>query len=224
VAALVSAGRWPRLAVVVPNFNGQAHLADCFGSLQALDYPADRLELILVDNGSRDASLALMGRRFPGVRIIRNSSNLGFAAACNRGVGATDAAYVALLNNDARVDSGWAKALVAPFLSYPTVAAVGARMLDWTGQRIDFAGGLLNFYGHAFQRLYGAPVGEDTALDLQPSLFACGGAMAVRRAAFLAAGGFDEAYFAFFEDVDLGWRFWLLGHAVLYEPSALAYL
>jgi GT2 family glycosyltransferase/glycosyltransferase involved in cell wall biosynthesis len=219
----MSRSRWPPLAVVVPNYNGAAHLEACFASLEALDYPSERLELVLVDNGSTDDSLALVRRRFPRVRVLRNRTNLGFAAACNQGVAATRAPYVALLNNDARVDRLWAQALVAPMLERPAIAAVGAKILDWTGERIDFAGGLLNFYGHAFQRLYGAPASADTATTERPTLFACGGAMAVRRDAFLAAGGFDEAYFAFFEDVDLGWRLWLLGHAVVLAPQAIAY-
>lgn len=214
---------WPALAVVVPNYDGVAHLADCLGSLEALDYPRDRLELLLVDNASRDASLALVRQRFPRVRVLRNRANRGFAAACNQGVRAARAPFVALLNNDARVHPDWARALVAALLEYPTAAAAGARILDWTGTRIDFAGGLLNFYGHAFQRLYGAPVEADPDPSVRATLFACGGAMAVRREAFLAAGGFDEAYFAFFEDVDLGWRLWVLGHAVLYVPGAVAY-
>ena len=213
----------PPLAIVVPNYNGAAHLEACFGSLEALDYPADRLELLLVDNASADGSLALLARRFPRVRVLRNRANLGFAAACNQGARAAGAPVVAFLNNDARVDRAWGRALVAPLLAHPTVAAVGARMLDWAGERIDYAGGLLNFYGHAFQRLYGAPVSADPDLAERPTLFACGGAMAVRRDVFLASGGFDETYFAFFEDVDLGWRLWLLGHAVLYAPRAVAY-
>ncbi|MBX5493074.1 MAG: glycosyltransferase, partial [Chloroflexi bacterium] len=214
---------WPRLAVVVPNYNGAAHLLDCFRSLEALDYPADRLELILVDNASRDGSLALVRRHFPRVRVLRNRTNRGFAAACNQGVRAANAPLVALLNNDARVHPEWARALVDALMEYPGAAAAGARILDWAGARIDFAGGLLNFYGHAFQRLYGAPADADPDLSVRATLFACGGAMAVRREAFLAAGGFDEAYFAFFEDVDLGWRLWVLGHAVLYVPRAVAY-
>ncbi len=219
----MSDGGWPRLAVVVPNYNGAAHLEACFGSLEALDYPADRLELWLVDNASSDDSLALVRRRFPRVRVLRNRENLGFAAACNQGVATTTAPYVALLNNDARIDPAWARELVGPLLERPGLAATGAKMLDWTGDRVDFAGGLLNFYGHAFQHLYGAPAGAAADLTLRPTLFACGGAMAVRRDAFLAVGGFDEAYFAFFEDVDLGWRLWLRGHAVALAPRAVAY-
>jgi GT2 family glycosyltransferase/glycosyltransferase involved in cell wall biosynthesis len=214
---------WPRLAVVVPNFNGAAHLEACFGSLEALDYPADQVEPWLVDNASHDDSLAILRRRFPRVRILRNQSNLGFAAACNQGVAAADAPYVALLNNDARVDAAWARELVGPLLERPALAATGAKMLDWAGERVDFAGGLLNFYGHAFQHLYGAPASAAADLTLRPTLFACGGAMAVRRDVFLAVGGFDESYFAFFEDVDLGWRLWLHGYAVALAPRAVAY-
>ncbi|HZS03140.1 MAG TPA: glycosyltransferase [Chloroflexota bacterium] len=219
----MSESGWPRLAIVVPNYNGAAHLEACFGSLEALDYPADRLDLWLVDNASRDESLALVQQRFPRVRVLRHASNLGFAAACNQGVAAAEAPYVALLNNDARVDPAWARELVGPLLERPALAATGAKMLDWAGERVDFAGGLLNFYGHAFQHLYGAPASAAADLTLRPTLFACGGAMAVRRDAFLAVGGFDERYFAFFEDVDLGWRLWLHGHAIALAPRAVAY-
>jgi GT2 family glycosyltransferase len=90
--------------VVVVNYNGAEHLEPCFASLEALDYPADRLDAILVDNGSRDGSLELMAHCFTRVRVLRNQDNLGFAAACNQGAAATSAPLVAFLNNDARVD------------------------------------------------------------------------------------------------------------------------
>src|SRR5581483_7257636 len=94
---------------------------------------------------------------------------------------------------------------------------------SWDGKAIDFVGGAVNFYGHGFQPLHGRPAGEDDTDAIRPVLFACGGSMAARRDVFLASGGFDEDYFAFFEDIDLGWRLWVLGYRILYVPTATAY-
>jgi hypothetical protein len=102
-------------------------------------------------------------------------------------------------------------------------AAAGSCMLDWDGARIDFGGAAMNFHGHGSNRGWGRPYVAGTPGDPEPALFACGGAMAVDRKRFLAAGGFDPEYFAYFEDVDLGWRLWVLGERVLYVPAAFAY-
>ena len=97
----------------------------------------------------------------------------------------------------------------------------GSRILDWSGERIDFAGGIVSFIGHSWQRDEGLP--SSIVHSEEPMLFACGGSMIVDRAAFLDAGGFDEAFFAYFEDVDLGWRLNLLGHKVVFAPRAVTW-
>jgi GT2 family glycosyltransferase len=103
-------------------------------------------------------------------------------------------------------------------------ACVGARVLTHDGSRIEFDGGMMNFYGHGAPARHGAAAAlyEDETAP-RDSLFASGGAMLVDRAAFLAAGGFDEDYFAYFEDVDLGWRLWVLGERCVHAPAARAY-
>src|SRR6187455_3046398 len=95
--------RLPTVSVVVLNFNGLKHLDACFTSLLALDYPADRLELILVDNGSSDDSLSFMREHFPAVRLLETGGNLGFAGGNNFGAERASGEYVAFLNNDTRV-------------------------------------------------------------------------------------------------------------------------
>jgi hypothetical protein len=79
------------------------------------------------------------------------------------------------------------------------------------------------FNGHAFQRHFGEDVKAVGVQEAAETLFACGGAMLIRRDIFLGAGGFDDDYFAYFEDVDLGWRLWLMGHKVIFVPHAVAY-
>jgi len=211
----------PRVAVLVVNCNGRSHLASCLPSLEALDYPADRVDLVVVDNGSTDGSVDWVRANHPSAATVRFDRNLGFAAAYNRAVATTDADFVAFLNNDTRVDPGWLRALVAAADRH-RAAAVGSVILDWDGRHIDFAGGTTSILGHAWSVLGNRPAADAPAAD-EPLLFACGGSMLVRREAFLAAEGFDADYFAYFEDVDLGWRLSLAGERLVLAAGAITY-
>jgi len=212
----------PRATVIVVNYNGREHLADCFPSLASLLYPRDKLEIIMVDNGSRDGSVEFIRDNFPQIKIIQNDRNLGFAQASNIGARGASGEYVAFLNNDMRVDPHWLIELVKPVLRDRDVVCAASKILSWDGKRIDFVGGALNFYGHGFQLDYGKGNIDDYTQE-RPLLFACGGATLIDKEVFLECGGFDEDYFAFFEDVDLGWRLWILGYKVLFAPKAIAY-
>jgi len=211
----------PRVAIVVLNFNGRQHLEPCFKSLAELDYPRDRFDLIIVDNGSVDGSLEVI-KRAGWPRLIANGENRGFSAGCNQGASeAEDAELLVFLNNDMRVDPGFLRELIRPVVS-GEVAATTAKMLSWDGKLINSAGGAMNFHGVGIQKGY---MKKPAAEHDQPArtLFACGGAMAIDRKVFLEVGGFDEEFFAYYEDVDLGWRLWVMGHEVLYVPSAVCY-
>jgi GT2 family glycosyltransferase len=211
----------PRVAVIVPNYNGRHHLATCLESLAAQRAAAE-LVPIVVDNGSSDGSAAFLEQRFPSVRVLRLEVNRGFAAACNAAARAVEEAEVlAFLNNDMRVEQGWLERLLVPLVAGEAECST-SRIVDWEGRTIDFAGGGMNFHGIGIARGHGEPDGPRHAVR-GPSLFGCGGSMAIRRDVFLAAGGFDEEFFAYYEDVDLGWRLWVLGHRVAYEPASLAY-
>jgi GT2 family glycosyltransferase len=208
----------PEVSLVVLNYNGLQHLQSCLGSVVGLDYPAARLEVILCDNGSSDGSLDWVRSSFPGVRIVDNGANLGFAEGNNRGAAAARTEWVGFLNNDIRVEPDWLRNLVAALGEQPGAACLASRILSWDGSAIDFIGGGVNFQGHGYQLDFGkASSAADKARRL---LFACAGAMLVRREAFEAAGRFDPHYFGFFEDVDLGWRLNLLGQDVWYTPEA----
>lgn len=212
----------PFATIVIPNYNGTEHLETCLASLQQLHYSGG-FETIIADNASSDGSVELIKHRFPDVKVVELEENLGFAAACNRGARDAQGSIVAFLNNDMRVEPTWLTALVEPLLADPDVVATSARILSWDGKAIDFVGGSVNFYGHGFQPQHGRPAAESDDQRNRPVLFACGGSMAARRDVFLSSGGFDEDYFAFFEDIDLGWRFWVLGYRVLFVPGAVAY-
>lgn len=212
---------FPLISVVVANYNGREHLKDCFRSLRRLDYPREKLELILVDNASTDGSIDFMAKHFPEVRVIRNQSNVGFAKGSNIGAEAARGEYIAFLNNDTRVDEGWARELVWPVLHDEGIVCTASKIVDWEGEAVDFVKGVMNFYGYGHQKDHGRKdIGGESA---EPILFACGGSMLMDREVFLEVGGFDEDYFMYFEDVDLGWRLWLMGYQVILVPTAITY-
>ncbi len=212
----------PSVSVIVVNFNGKEYLEDCFSSLLNLDFPGEKLEFIMVDNASRDGSVEFLEMKFPWVKVLSNRSNLGYAKAVNQGVRAAKGDYVAILNNDTRADSKWLTQLLLPVLSQSDVACVASKILSWDGKRIDFVGGTLSFYGHGFKVDIGSEDFKKYDME-RPILFPCGGAMLADRKVFLEVGGFDEDYFAFFEDVDFGWRLWVLGHKVVFAPRSIVY-
>jgi GT2 family glycosyltransferase/glycosyltransferase involved in cell wall biosynthesis len=213
----------PSATIVIPNYNGVHHLDDCLASLRALRYDGSRCQVLLVDNASTDGSAEWTRSHYPEVRVVEADANLGFAGACNLGARQAESAIVAFLNNDMRVDEAWLIELATPFAGEQDVVSTGGKILSWNGKAIDFVGGQVNFYGHGFQPLHGRPASDALDLATRPALFACGGSMAVRRELFLRCGGFDEDYFAFFEDIDFGWRSWVLGYRVLLVPTAVAY-
>lgn len=212
----------PSVSIVIANWNGRQLLEPCLTSIGTLDYPSAALEVIVVDNGSADDSVAWLASAYPAVRVVTNADNLGFAAASNQGAEAAGGELVAFVNNDVRLDPAWLRPLVE-VLQDGDVAAAGSRILDWEGRRYDFDGGAMSFHGHGISRRHGHPYLPGPVAAPTPTLFACGAAMAVTRASFLEAGGFDTDYFAYFEDVDLGWRLWVQGERVVHVPGSMAY-
>lgn len=211
----------PSVSLVVLNWNGREHLGSCLDSLAALDYPRDRLQLILCDNGSTDGSVDFVRNHFPNVEVVALDQNYGFAEGNNRAAEHATGEWLGFLNNDMHVEAGWIGLMLAPLNDRPNLACVSSRILNWDGSAVDFVGGGVNFQGHGFQPDHGlARSDHDHA---RPLLFACGGAMMLRRDCFVELGGFDADYFAFFEDVDLGWRLNLLGYDVWYAPEATVY-
>lgn len=214
----------PTVSVIVVNFNGRELLEACFKSLLRQDYPTEHVEVILVDNGSQDNSLEVAETLFPSVNIIKNSTNVGFAPAVNQGAAAATGDYLALINNDAYANRSWLQEMVQTLEAHRDtgVVCVGSKMLDWYGRKIDFIGGGMNFYGQGDQFFHQLPIDAIDARE-EEILFACGGAMLVDREVFFQVGGLDSDYFAYFEDVDFGWRLWLYGYRVLLAPNAIVY-
>ena len=218
--ASAAPGALPLVSVIVVNWNGEAHLEACFSSLLASDWPADRLELICVDNGSTDASRALMAARFPGVRLVALDENRGFTGGNNAGVAAARGDVLVFFNNDMRVAPDAVRRLVDALDARHPCAA--ARVLNWAGDRIDFVRGTISFEARGFQEHYGEAVRPELSAAGE-SFFPNGGAFAITREAYGRAGGFDDRFFAYYDDIDLGWGVRLAGGHVRVVPEAIVH-
>jgi GT2 family glycosyltransferase/glycosyltransferase involved in cell wall biosynthesis len=209
-------------SVVIVNYRGADDTCTALAALRDLRWPREKLEVIVVDNASGDGSVERIAKEHPDVRIVAPEENLGFAGGCNAGAQAASGEYLAFLNNDARADPAWLSAATAVLDRDGSVACVASKVLDWEGELVDFVDAGLGFYGHGFKLHAGER--DDPAYDREADvLFASGAAMVTRASTFREIGGFDERYFLFFEDVDLGWRYWLLGYGVRYVPTSLVF-
>jgi GT2 family glycosyltransferase len=203
-------------SVVVPNFNGRRWLPGCLDSLAAQTLAPT--EVVVVDNGSSDGSAALASGR-PGVRVVELGRNLGFAAAANRGIGTVETESVALVNTDVVLAADWLERMQAALGSAPDVGAVACKMVDLEDPSVLYdAGDVLRRDGVCEQR--GRFERDDGSFDEPGEVFAASaGAALYRRGAVLDVGGFDERFFLYLEDVDLGLRLRLAGWRCRYEPA-----
>ena len=201
--------------MVIPNWNGRRWLPDCLESIAA--QTVSPAETIVVDNGSTDGSLELL-RESPGVRVVSLGRNTGFAFAANRGVEAAESDLVALVNTDVVLAPDWLERMIAALESDPGAASVACKMVDLRDPDLLYdAGDVLRRDGACEQR--GRFERDDGRFDEPGEVFgACAGAALYRRSVVLDAGGFDERYFTYLEDVDLALRLRLAGWRCRYEP------
>ena len=206
------------VAVVVVNWNSGRLLERCLSRLMEQERPADAI--IVVDNGSTDDSLSFI-EHLP-VRILRLGWNAGFAAANNRAAAlAQDFDWIALLNPDAFPEPSWLEKLMDASSAHPECSFFGSRMLmDSDPELLDGCGDAYHASGLAWREGHGLKASGRATRPME--IFSpCAAAALYRRSVFIEAGGFDEDYFCYFEDVDLGFRLRLMGHRCLYVPDAL---
>jgi GT2 family glycosyltransferase len=209
------------VSLIIPNWNGRKHLDVCLTSVAAQSKPPDRT--ILVDNGSSDDSVAFVAREFPWVECLALPRNLGFAAAVNHGIYASDEEFVALLNNDTELDPRWLSELLRELESDPSAGMAACKMLRFDARTtIDAAGDALTRGGSPLTLGAGEPDGEKfNRRRYVPGT--CAGAALYKRGMFLRIGLFDEEFVSYYEDVDLSLRAQLAGYRCLYVPSAICY-
>ncbi len=214
----------PDISVIVVNWNRRELLRACLESL-ARQREAD-FELIVVDNGSEDGSAEMVERDFCGrpdlrVRLIRNPINRGFCSANNQGIAAARAPFIALLNNDAEADPHWLAALRRCFDGRPQVGMAASKILVYEDPvRIDKAGHLIYLDGQNRGRGSGE-IDQGQYDRLEETLWPDGCAAMYRKAMLEEIGGFDEDFFAYGDDAELGLRARLAGWTCLYTPEAV---
>jgi GT2 family glycosyltransferase len=211
----------PLISVVVVNWNRGELLRACLSSLAAQTYR--NLEIIVVDNGSTDGSPEMAEREFPQARLVRNDTNRGFCAANNQGIRLARGRLVALLNNDAEADSGWIKALRGAFHLGPDVGMAASKILVWESRgTIDKTGHLI--YPDGQNRGRGTGEADRGQYErVEETAWPDGCAAMYRKDMLEKLGGFDEDFFAYADDAELGLRARLAGWRCVYIPSAVVY-
>ncbi|MFA6197925.1 MAG: glycosyltransferase family 2 protein [Patescibacteria group bacterium] len=213
----------PKIAVILVNWNGQTYLPDCLRSLAVTKYPADRWQIVMIDNHSTDASVLFAKSEFPNVVVIENSTNLGFSAANNQGIRwALEHGFevVVLLNYDTTVAPDWLMELAIQSQSDPKIGAVQAKiLLHDHPEQINTVGNKLQYLGFGYSGNY---LEVDSPAFDQPKEIAypSGAAFLLTKAAVERVGVLDEDLFMYHEDLDLGWRLWLAGFKVTNAPKS----
>ncbi len=210
------------VTVVIVNWNGERFLERCLSALLAQTVAPH--EIILVDNASSDASLDIV-RRFPSVRLLAQNENLGFARGNNLAIeaAAAESDWIALLNPDAFVEPHWLEALLLAAHDYPAFNVFGSKLVTAADPSVlDGAGDAYHISELVWRMGHGAAVSSFSEQVLE--VFSpCAAATMYRRSALLEVGGFDEDYFCYVEDVDLGFRLRLAGYRCLYVPPSVAH-
>lgn len=208
----------PLIEILVTSHDGTEHLKRCLPSLVKITYPNIKVHVLV--SGSRNESLKILNESFPFFDAFDMGDTISWPSANNLAIKKCTGEFVCFLNDDIEVTPGWLDDLIREFRD-PRVAAAVPKMYDFQG-RLNSTGGLCDHYGFAYNR----GIGErdhgqyDTPSDIP---YACTAAAVVRRSVFAETGYFDEAYFAYHDDVDFSWRLLLRGYKIRYSPRSVVY-
>lgn len=207
----------PDVSIVIPNYNGISYLEGCLKSIQ--EQKNIHPEVMVVDNGSTDGSQDYIKKEFPFCKLICLDQNYGFCRAVNEGFQAAESEYVILLNNDTEVKPDFSRKLLDAIRADQRRFSCQACMLQYQNPELtDDAGDFFCGLGWAFARGKGKPASE---YQKSGRIFSsCAGAAIYRKSLVLKLGGFDEAHFAYLEDLDISYRAKLAGYVNWYEPRA----
>jgi GT2 family glycosyltransferase len=191
----------PLVSVIIVNFNGKKYLKNCLDSLYQGSYK--NIEIIFVDNGSKDASVEFIKDNYKGLTVVALEDNLGLSVASNRGSRAAKGKYLFFYNNDTIADINMIASLTGELESNPGIGIAGCKTYTYDGKRLINAGVPCDIFGYPYAKA--APFYVDAGIFIRKDLFE-------------GLGGFDEKMFLYGEDRDICWRCWLSGYSV--EVSA----
>jgi GT2 family glycosyltransferase len=212
----------PRIAIIIPNWNGREITAECIRSLLAMD--SSRFEILIVDNGSTDGSVEILRKEFPVITVLPQSRNLGFAGGCNVGIChalSQDMDYLLLLNNDTFVAADFVREMLKVMQSDPRIGAVCPKIyfVD-RPRRLWYAGGDFSLWTGTPKHRGWKAIDTGQFDHLQEITQATGCAMLVRCRALLEVGLLDEQFWAYVEDLEWSVRFRQKGYRLAFAPKA----
>jgi GT2 family glycosyltransferase len=214
----------PTLSVIVTNYRRPDLLMRCLESLRDRCRSTHlQVEVIVVDNGSRDESCRLVRERFPECHLVALERNGGYPAAANAGIRASSAEWVLTLNNDTVVEAEVFESLLAVAHSSPDIGSVAAQQRFLSHPQMIYSAGVtVDRRGQAADRLIGHPLADSEHEPIEV-FAACGAAALYRRTMLDELDGFDERFLFGLEDIDVAWRGQMRGWRCLYAPSAVVY-
>jgi len=210
------------IAVIIVNYNSIKYLEACISSLNSQTLKPKRI--IVIDNASTDGSIAIISTRFPEIEITKLNTNIGFAPANNLAAKQVpDCDWIVLLNPDVEAEIDFLEKLIEATEEHPEFCFFGCHMVSLHHRNIlDGIGDVYYISGLGWRKGYGKNI-NSFALEPKEIFSPCAAAAMYRKDAFLEAGGFDEDYFCYGEDVDLGFRLRLAGQTCMYIPGAVVY-
>lgn len=219
--------QYPKVAVVILNWNGKYFLEKFLPSVYNSTYP--NIEFIIGDNASTDDSISFVNENFPQIRVIQNDENFGFAGGYNKILEQVDAPYYVLLNSDVEVTPSWIEPVIEMMLREDFVAAqpkIRSFHKKESFEHAGAAGGYLDTYGYPFCRgrvLHSVELDKGQYDNEQEVFWATGAALFIKSDAWKQVQGFDADFFAHMEEIDLCWRLKKLGYRIGYCPQSTIY-
>ncbi|MDP2924040.1 MAG: glycosyltransferase family 2 protein [Candidatus Omnitrophota bacterium] len=212
----------PFISIIIASFNGRYYLDGCLSSIGNLDYPKEKMEVILIDDGSQDKTYEFIKENFSNIKIIRNRRNRGVAEARNIGIKNAKGKLLAFIDNDVKVEKNWLFELVKAIEEDKRIGICASKILFKDRPDIlNSTGGIMNIYADAWDR--GVFQKDTGQYDSKKRVFfGCSAAMLIRKDVLERIGDFDPVLYIY-EDVDLGWRVNLAGYRIIYVPGSIAY-
>jgi len=205
------------VSIIIVTFNSAEYIKDCLNSVFKTDYP--NFEVIVVDNGSIDETFKIV-KEFPSVRLITSRKNLGYAGGNNLGAKKAKGEYLAILNPDTQVSSGWLQPLIRA-INKPMIGVCQPKiMLDQKKKLLNLTGKTVHYLGFDWLTDFRK---EDYQIPKKELVSFSGSAFLILKEVFQKIGGFDQDYFMYFEDGDLSWRLRLAGYKLLFIPESVVY-
>ena len=216
----------PLVSIIIVNYNGRNLVANCIESILKNNY--SNYEIIVVDNASSDGTISFLRSKFSNhlkfIKIQRLEKNFGPARARNEGVNIANGKYIGFLDNDTEVDSNWIIEAIKEFESDEKIGIIQCKLLLLKQQKkIDYAGEYIGQNGFLIHRAEFHEIDIGQYNQNVEILAAKSAGMFIRKDAFEKIGGFDEDYFIFVEETDLGWRSWLMGYKSIFCFSSVVY-